>query len=364
MSLTLMLSLLTALCDPAGGGAQGGAWTTAGDTAVVTMNTNDTIRQAAGSDVERSAGRRVWRVRQHMDSVLDRRDSQARHDTAYMARAPKGLRLRVSLNASGSTFHVEGSNASGNYNSTLEAQNKYTMSFSASYRGVTAGLAVNPAKLTGKNKDIEFNINAYGNHLGADVIFQSANTFSGNVTTDAGTTDMPAELVRLNLLTVNAYYVFSGRRFSYPAAFSQSWMQKKSCGSWMLGTSVIGGNIRVSHSETLGNPTQRLSLAYLGLGVGYAYNFVLRKGWLLHLSTLPELVVATRSRMTIDGERAKMPYRFPNVIVVGRIAAVKHFGRYFAGFNTVVNAFKIGDKESLWLGYVKWRARFFVGVRI
>ena len=196
------------------------------------------------------------------------------------------------------------------------------------------------------------------------MIFQSANTFSGSATTDAGTTDMPTGLVRLNLLTLNAYYVFSGRRFSYPAAFSQSWRQKRSCGSWMLGTSVIGGNIRVSHSDDIGNPATRLSLAYLGLGVGYAYNFVFRHGWLLHLSTLPELVVATRSRMTIDGERARMPYRFPNVIVVGRIAAMKHFGRYFAGFNAVVNAFRIGDHESLWLGNVKWRARFFVGVRI
>ena len=46
------------------------------------------------------------------------------------------------------------------------------------------------------------------------------------------------------MLTLNAYYAFNGRRFSYPAVFSQSWMQKRSCGSLMLGASFMGGVLK------------------------------------------------------------------------------------------------------------------------
>ena len=130
------------------------AWALGSGVSGTHLTATDTVVKAAVADTAVNVhARHMHRVRLHMDSVLDRRDSQARHDTTYMNRSPKGLRLRVSLNASGTVFDVEGSNAAGSYTSKLEAQNKYTVSFSASYRGVTAGLAVNPAKLAGKNTD-------------------------------------------------------------------------------------------------------------------------------------------------------------------------------------------------------------------
>lgn len=302
-----------------------------------------------------------------IDRALDRRDQrgQARTDTAYLRRAPERLRLTLRANASGSDIVVEGRKDGDRYKSILEAQGKYTLSFSASYRGLTLGTSLNPAKLAGKNKDYEFNLNAYGNRMGADVIFHSANTFKGTVEMADGTKmDVPTGLVRQNMLYLNTYYALSARRFSYPAAFSQSWRQLKSHGSVMLGLSFVGGNLQVAHSEDLGNQSTRISMAQVGLGAGYGYNWVVRGKWLLHLSTLPQLVVFSRQRMTVDGAREKAPYRFPSLIVVGRMAAVRHFDRYFAGFTAVVNTSSTGDRDLLRLNTVKWRARLFVGIKL
>lgn len=308
----------------------------------------------------------AYRAKREIDKILDLRDSRARSriDSAYLERVPQRLRFRLTLNASGSDIDTRGVNADGKFSTEMRAQNKYTVSLSASYRGLSLSVALNPAHLAGKKKDYELNMNAYGNRFGADVIFHSAKTFEGSVHTSHGDTGIPAGMISQNMLTLNAYYAFSGRRFSYPAAFSQSWLQKRSCGSLMLGASFMGGVLKVRHDDVIGNPESRLSIACAGIGVGYGYNLVLRHGWLIHLSALPELVVYSRCRITSAGSRTKMPYRFPNIIAVGRMAVVRHFGRYFAGFTTVVNTSQLGDRDILLLNITKWRARLFVGIKI
>lgn len=308
----------------------------------------------------------AYRAKREIDKILDMRDSRARGriDTAYLERVPQRLRFRLTLNASGSDIDTRGVNADGKFSTEMKAQNKYTVSLSASYRGLSLSVALNPAHLAGEKKDYELNMNAYGNKFGADVIFHSAKTFEGSVHTPHGDIGIPAGMISQNMLTLNAYYALNGRRFSYPAAFSQSWLQKRSCGSLMFGASFMGGVLKARHDDATDNPESRLSIACAGIGVGYGYNLVLRHGWLIHLSALPELVVYSRCRITSDGSRTNMPYRFPNIIAVGRMAVVRHFGRYFAGFTTVVNTSQLGDRDVLLLNITKWRARLFVGIKI
>lgn len=305
-------------------------------------------------------------VRRRIDLILDMRDDKSRisTDTLFLKRAPERLRLRLMGNFSGSDINVKGINGGNQYSSILKAQNKMTMSLSASYRGLTLGAALNPAHLAGKNKDYELNVNAYGNRMGADIIFQSANTFKGSIDTEHGQVNVPTGLVRMNMLRLNAYYAFNARRFSYPAAFSQSWIQLKSSGSIMAGLSFMGGNLRVRHSEEIGNTASRLSFSDVGLGIGYGYNWVIKNKWLLHLSTLPQIVVYSNDHVTTDDIREKTPNKFPNILAVGRLAVVRHYDRYYIGLTTVVNTWTSGDEDMQLLTTVKWRARIFVGIKL
>lgn len=335
--------------------------------AAMTAVPHDSASVAADSiDAKERIKAEAYRAKREIDKILDMRDSRARSsiDSVYLERVPQRLRFKLTLNVSGSDIDTRGVNDDGKFTTEMKAQNKYTVSLSASYRGLSLSVALNPAHLAGKKKDYELNMNAYGNRLGADVIFHSSKTFEGSVHTSHGDTGIHAGMISQNMLTLNAYYALNGRRFSYPAVFSQSWMQKRSCGSLMLGASFMGGVLKARHDDVIGNPESRLSILCVGLGAGYGYNLVLRHGWLIHLSALPELVVYSRSRLTTGGSRTRMPYRFPNIIAVGRIAVIRHFGRYFAGFTSVVNTSQLGDRDELLLNITKWRARIFIGIKI
>ena len=302
-----------------------------------------------------------------LEDLLDLRDMNRNYDTLYIARAPKGLKLRLSLKSYGSDIIIKGVHQGYSYRADMEAKNKYTLSMSANYRGLALSLALNPAKWAGWNKDFELTVNAYGNKIGADIVYQTANTFKGNmIVSDNGDEIAQASMgvVSQDLLLVNAYYVFNGRHYSYPAAFGQTWLQLRSSGSVMVGVSFLDRKLTIGEIEEFGNDPFSFTTLCIGVGVGYAYNFVLRKGWLLHLSVLPELVVRNRSHINAAGENTTMSTRFPELINIGRISATRHFGRYFMGLNSVVNFSSIGDREVMEIQNLKWQAFLFVGVQL
>lgn len=64
---------------------------------------------------------------------------------------------------------------------------------------------------------------------------------------------------RLTLKVVNlaGYYTFNHRRFSFPAAFTQSYIQHRSADSWLAGISYQGGSINTSNSLKANNFSSR-----------------------------------------------------------------------------------------------------------
>lgn len=298
--------------------------------------------------------------------MLNRRDERAlaRTDTTYIRRAEERWRLRVNLNMSGSDITTRAVSDGTQYETSLEAQRRVTMSFGVSYRGLSLAVAVNPAKLAGKNKDMELNLTAYGNRVGADAVYQSARTFKGTAESGGMSYDIPIGIVSQEMALLNAYYVFNARRFSYPAAYSQSWTQLRSCGSLMAGLSLSDARLRIRPDAATAASDMRLDMALIGIGLGYGYNLVVSHRWLVHLSSVPQLVVFNRSRLEVDSAKEKSPYRFPNIIAVGRIAVVRHFDRCFAGMSAMVNTVSTGDPDRLWLNTVKWRARMFFGIKL
>ncbi len=75
-------------------------------------------------------------------------------------------------------------------------------------------------------------------------------------------------------------YVFNGRKFSYKAAFNQTEKQLKSVGSLLIGADIYYCAIESDSSFTY-REKNNLKSYQLGLNVGYAYNWVPRKHWLI-----------------------------------------------------------------------------------
>ena len=306
--------------------------------------------------------------RERMDSALTARYYRTPYDTNYVVRPEGTVTLKVRLNQTGNDFHAKGT-VNGIYSEAdLKTSHKTTMSISASYRGLAAAVAINPAKMSGAYKDYEFNLNYYSSRISLDFSYQRSETLAGDVDReDRGLQTMESGDLTMKVVNLAAYYAFNHRRFSYPAAFTQSYIQRRSAGSWLAGISYQGGRIETSDELKIRNPNApdvSIDVGHVGIGGGYGYNWVLGKKWLLHFSMLPTFVVYNRNKMTVNGERKEAQHMRFNMIFNERAAIVCNFSpRYFAGATLVMNN-SVFDDDVVVVNQNKWRARAFIGLRL
>lgn len=310
---------------------------------------------------------RLQRADRHLhkgDQLLEAKYKKISFDTLYIGRPDARWTIKLRTNLSGAQLKFNGSKNQIPFNGDLRADYRGTLSVAVAYRGIAVGLAVNPAKLAGKSKDNEFNLNSYSNKFGFDVVLLSSKTYHGSVETNGVSSDINKGQLKQKAVNLNFYYAFNGRRFSFPAAFSQSYVQKRSAGSFMLGMSMDGqytDAYDVMTNSGVGNAKMRIYA--LGIGAGYGYNLVVGRHWLFHLSTLPTFDVLLRSYIETDEGKVNMHYRFPSVIIVGRGAAVYSWKNKFFGATMVFNYSSVGDENRLQIKRAKERLRLFYGFR-
>ena len=102
---------------------------------------------------------------------------------------------------------------------------------------------------------------------------------------------------------LNGYYVFNGRRYSQAAAYNQSVIQRHSAGSFLLGATLYQSSFDFSDSENsimilYSNNTGRLKLQQANIGIGYGYNLVPFRGFVLNAMAMPAISVYNRVKAT------------------------------------------------------------------
>ncbi len=298
-----------------------------------------------------------------IDNILAKKYNKVKYDTLYISRPPYRWTIKLRGSLSGATLQTLTNNENTEEDTRLHSACRGTMSVGATYRGLGLSVSINPGKLAGINKDYELNLNSYGNKFGFDIVFLSSNTLKGYQEINGIRTDVDKGTVSQDALNINLYYAFNGRRFSYPAAFTQSYIQKRSAGSFMIGASFDGTKTRVNDNADKGTIPSKLTLVEFAVGAGYGYNLVLGKRWLFHLSALPTFTVFAHSKMEETGDVQRMKYKFPSVIITGRSAAVYTWRNKFWGLNAVLNFSSHGDEQYLKIRRVKWMLRTTFGFR-
>ncbi|MBR2205229.1 MAG: DUF4421 family protein [Prevotella sp.] len=98
--------------------------------------------------------------------------------------------------------------------------------------------------------------------------------------------------IHVRSLFIDGYYMLNGKHFSYAAAYDQSLIQRKSAGSVALG--LMYYHSRVSYEQDsnwpvlfLMNGVGKLKFTQANVGVGYAYNWVPARGWLVSAQVMP-----------------------------------------------------------------------------
>ena len=310
---------------------------------------------------------RVKKLWTKADSILTTRYYRTPYDTNYVVRPEGKLTLKLRGNQTGNSVRAKGTVRDVYFKSHLSTSHKTTISIGGAYRGLAASYSINPAKLKGFYDDYELNISYYASRFCIDASYQRSSSLSGDMTFGENTLRMQREEANLKVFNITGYYVFNHRRYCVSAAYNQSYIQRRSAGSWLAGLSYQGGHIRTSDERKElrpDDPDVSIYVGHLGIGGGYGYNLVLGKKWLLNLTLLPTFVVYNRNKLTINGESQHAGRMKFNMLFNERAAVVYNFSsRYFAGLSAVANNSLFVD-DAVTVHQNKWVAHAFVGMRL
>ena len=311
-----------------------------------------------------NAQSRWAKLRDKADSILAERYAKGGYDTAYLSRPRHKITAKVRINVAGNMIKSRGEADGVSYESDLSTELRGTVSLGASYRGLGVSLSLNPGKLSGRNKDFVLNLNYYTRLFSLDVSYQDSKTLHGEFSSGDNTIYLDAGMVRMKVLDIAGFYAFNNRRYSFPAAFTQSYIQKHSVGSWLAGLSYQGGSIKTDGDSDKGIPSLRMYVGNLAIGGGYGYNIVTNnRHWMFHLSAIPMLIVLKKSNVTVNDERRDVEYKFPEMMFHQRLAIVYNINeRNFIALSAMfdIYAYRTSATEVM---NNKWNSHLCYGIR-
>ena len=158
-----------------------------------------------------------------------------------------------------------------------------------------------------------------------------------------------------NLRIFNLYYIFNHNRFSYPAAFSQSTIQKVSCGSWLAGIGYTKQSLDLDHDklkrvveDNVGVENLRIDSALmfnsvkyydLNASVGYAYNWVFAKNWLFCSSLSAALAYKKSTGNVGSDDESGFTFKNFNIDGIGRFGLVYNNMRWYTGASVILHSY-------------------------
>lgn len=230
------------------------------------------------------------------------------------------------------------------------------------WRWIFLGYTVDVSRPAKAGKTTQFNFSVYSSKLGGDFVYlRNKNNFNLRHTKGfegIGKADYKGESfsgLSVYTISANVYYVFNHRRFSYPAAYNQSTVQKRSAGSFILGfrydrqrmsfdysklpEKIVGTD---SASALLSDELKFTQLSYQDfcISAGYAYNWVFARNCLLAISGTPALGYRKEK-----GERKKYDQPIENALryvafdFIGRAGFVWNTKKCFAGASLVTHVY-------------------------
>lgn len=198
------------------------------------------------------------------------------------------------------------------------------------------GLALNYSYRAGKNRQTEAGILAYGRAVGFEMKLYSSNRIHLSFRNKAGEKAvMTLDGYRFSSVLIDGYWALNPRRFSFPAALSQSKRQKRSAGSILIGGAISVDLFSIEDQEEVpqGEVLNEGNAQYL-LGAGYGYNWVPGNGRLLvHASLIPMVILGDKTTTQYkDREREVVyPDRF-SLTGLGRAGIFYYWSeRFYSG---------------------------------
>lgn len=165
---------------------------------------------------------------------------------------------------------------------------------------------------------------------------------------------------------VNVYYIFNNKRFSYPAAYSQTTNQRISAGSFLLGFSYNTQTFSFNYAKLDEKLQADISPALkfdvvkykdYSINFGYSYNWVFAKNCLANISFTPGVGYKNSSLQLKSGKEFLSSINFD---ILTRAAVVYNNTKFYVGASLVSHTYSY-RKSSLSVVNGFGTVNFYVG---
>ena len=204
-------------------------------------------------------------------------------------------------------------------------------------------------KTNRKNKGTEFDLSLYSSKLGVDIFYRRTRNNYKIHKIRGFYDEIPSDYsedfsgLKVDIKGLNLYYIFNNRKFSYPAAFSQSTNQRRNAGTFIAGFSISKHNLDFDYQQlpayiqermNPGMKVNKIKYTNANISFGYAYNWVFARNCLACLSLTPAIAYKA-SDVDAETQEGKAWYSKFNLDFLLRAGVVYNNGKYFVGTSFV-----------------------------
>lgn len=204
-------------------------------------------------------------------------------------------------------------------------------------------------KTNRKNRGTEFDLSLYSSKLGVDIFYRRTGNNYKIHKIRGFSDDIPSNYsenfngLKVDIKGLNLYYIFNNRKFSYPAAFSQSTNQRRNAGTFIAGFSISKHNLDFDYLQlpeyiqanmNPGMKVKKIKYTNANISFGYAYNWVFARNCLACLSLTPAIAYKA-SDVDAETHEGKTWYGKLNLDFLLRAGVVYNNGKYFVGSSFV-----------------------------
>ena len=215
-------------------------------------------------------------------------------------------------------------------------------------------------KGTRKNRGTEFDLSLYSSKLGVDIFYRRTGNDYKIHKIRGFSDDIPSNYsedfsgIKVDIKGLNLYYIFNNRKFSYPAAFSQSTNQRRNAGTFIAGFSISKHHLDFDYTElpdflqqtmNPGMKVKNIKYTNANISFGYAYNWVFARNCLACLSLTPAIAYKA-SDVDAETNEAKAWYGKFNLDFLVRAGIVYNTGKYYVPDSTSTPAKNTGKRNN------------------
>lgn len=269
-----------------------------------------------------------------------------RYDPDYIFKPSNSWTIKTRTDVGRESLQLSAETGDSRYRLDFEGGTKLRQRIGFGYGGLILGFGIN---LSGRKVGWDTSLKMLGNQSGLELNLSGLKAAGGSLRVeDAGialNANLPPGSFNQTSLAARGYYAFNGRKFSMPAVLTQRFRQQKSAGSALLTTalSALWLNRKTGDDETL--PLSRQFIGFAGAGLGYGYNWVPGRKWLLHLSAI-ENVGIPWERYTLKNTPHKGPLRGPGFLTTGRAGVFFYPGNWYFGLSAYTEYYIAPDFGS------------------